>query len=138
MIWAPRSSRMSCGTALTVPAVPTGMKAGVSTGPCAVWITAWRADPARAWMVKGSDTGISYRIYSVGQQSGCGDNGLRLPFFTGSAEAFYPVNTEKHARRTEVHKCRKSLEENFRRNLKTLAKAFNMFPRHVPLAIQYC
>ena len=28
-----RSSRMSCGTAFTVPAVPTGMKAGVSTSP---------------------------------------------------------------------------------------------------------
>lgn len=56
MICAPSSSRMSCETALTVPAVPTGMKAGVSTGPWAVSIRAWRAGPAWAWMEKGRGT----------------------------------------------------------------------------------
>jgi hypothetical protein len=45
---------MSCETALTVPAVPHGMNAGVSTEPCAVWIRPWRAGPAWAWMEKGS------------------------------------------------------------------------------------
>jgi hypothetical protein len=45
---------MSCGTALTVPAVPTGMYAGVSRSPCAVEIRPRRAGPAWASIVNGS------------------------------------------------------------------------------------
>src|SRR5579864_3851036 len=56
MICAPRSSRMSCETAFTVPAVPTGINAGVSTSPWAGWMRDWRAALAWACMVKGRAT----------------------------------------------------------------------------------
>ena len=39
-------SSMSCGTALTVPAVPTGMKTGVSTVWCGRCICARRPPPS--------------------------------------------------------------------------------------------
>src|SRR5262249_19516953 len=46
MICAPRSSRSRCVIALTAPRVPTGMKTGVSTTPCAVRSTPRRACPS--------------------------------------------------------------------------------------------
>jgi len=41
---APVALRLSTVCAFTVAWVPTGMKTGVSTGPCRVWNL-----PARAW-----------------------------------------------------------------------------------------
>src|SRR5687768_12632910 len=46
MIDAPASSRSRCRAALTVPCVPTGMKAGVSTTPCGVSKRPRRAAPS--------------------------------------------------------------------------------------------
>jgi hypothetical protein len=43
MIDAPASSSICCVRALTVPCVPTGMKAGVSSAPCAVVMRPVRA-----------------------------------------------------------------------------------------------
>src|SRR5215472_73337 len=57
MICAPSSSRMSWGTALTDPAVPQGMKAGVSTPPCAVEIRPRRAGPDWASRMNGDAIG---------------------------------------------------------------------------------
>jgi hypothetical protein len=48
MICAPASSRSRRVTALTAAAVPTGMKAGVSTAPCGVTRVPARARPHRA------------------------------------------------------------------------------------------
>src|SRR6185437_5171814 len=47
MICAPVSATESGSIALTVPAVPTGMKVGVSIAPCAVVRRPRRAAPAR-------------------------------------------------------------------------------------------
>src|ERR1700722_740685 len=46
----PVARTASAVIAFTVPAVPTGMKAGVSTAPCAVCITPARAAPSMATM----------------------------------------------------------------------------------------
>ncbi len=48
MISAPVDRTASAVIALTVAAVPTGMKAGVSTVPCAVWMRPRRARPSLA------------------------------------------------------------------------------------------
>src|ERR1700742_4207373 len=50
MISAPVAFTDSGSIALTVPAVPTGMKAGVLTTPCAVWSWPRRALPSVARM----------------------------------------------------------------------------------------
>src|SRR5260370_33676424 len=60
MICAPSSSRMSCGTAFTDPAVPHGIKAGVSTTPCAVSMRPRRAAPETAWIENGRVTEAFY------------------------------------------------------------------------------
>src|SRR5216684_5316633 len=52
MISAPVAATSSGRIAFTVAAVPTGMKAGVSTIPCAVCIRPRRAAPSRARRVK--------------------------------------------------------------------------------------
>ena len=49
MIWAPAARRSSGLRLLTVPCVPTGMKAGVSTAPCA------RGEPAAAGRAVGGE-----------------------------------------------------------------------------------
>src|SRR5688572_22215237 len=48
MIEAPISSRSRCSAAFTLPCVPTGMKAGVSTTPCGVVSVPSRAAPSEA------------------------------------------------------------------------------------------
>ncbi len=45
---APVAATLSGSIALTVAAVPTGMKAGVRMGPCAVRISPVRAAPSKA------------------------------------------------------------------------------------------
>ena len=46
-------ARTSCGfIALTVAAVPTGMKAGVRISPRRIWMVPVRALPSVAWIVK--------------------------------------------------------------------------------------
>ena len=45
---APAAARSRGVTALTAPAVPTGMNAGVSTAPCAVSSRPRRARPSHA------------------------------------------------------------------------------------------
>src|SRR6185437_10689221 len=52
MICAPVARTSSGRIAFTVAAVPTGMKAGVSTAPCAVSIRPRRAPPSRAKRLK--------------------------------------------------------------------------------------
>ena len=47
-ISAPISRRSAGVRLLTTPSVPTGMNAGVSTTPCAVWSRPRRASPSRA------------------------------------------------------------------------------------------
>ena len=56
-ISAPSARSSSGSTHLTVAFVPTGMKAGVRTSPCAVRRTPARAAPSRAVTVKVSLTG---------------------------------------------------------------------------------
>ena len=46
--WAPMSVSSAGDMAFTDAFVPTGMKAGVSIGPCAVWSVAARAAPSVA------------------------------------------------------------------------------------------
>src|SRR5215471_3815201 len=55
MIWAPRSSRMSCDKALTEATVPTGMNTGVSISACGVTSFPRRAVPAVFSMQKDKD-----------------------------------------------------------------------------------
>src|SRR5215469_14195853 len=54
--------------ALTVPAVPTGMNTGVSTGPCAVTSRPRRAAPSRADTsnpMLTSYLGYNYRLFPI-------------------------------------------------------------------------
>ena len=56
-ISAPSECSSSGSTDFTVAFVPTGMKAGVRTSPCAVRSTPARAAPSRAVTVNASLTG---------------------------------------------------------------------------------
>src|SRR6188768_2853285 len=59
MIAAPIPSRSRCSVAFTLPCVPTGMKAGVSTVPCGVVSVPRRAAPSAARRLNSKgDTGI--------------------------------------------------------------------------------
>jgi hypothetical protein len=61
MMSAPEERTSSGFIALTVAAVPTGMKAGVRISPRAMAMTPVRAAPSVAWMVK-LRPGISRRL----------------------------------------------------------------------------
>src|SRR5215467_2160966 len=69
---------MSWETAFTDPAVPHGMKAGVSTAPWGVSMRPRRAGPDRAWMVKGKFTANMVQKKCSGWSLGCFPTGDRL------------------------------------------------------------
>src|SRR4051812_1616268 len=72
MMSAP-DARTSAGfIALTVAAVPTGMKAGVRISPRRILIVPARARPSRAAMVKAKRSGISFPGGGRGPDSGAG------------------------------------------------------------------
>lgn len=60
---------------MTVARVPTGMKAGVSTGPCGVENSPIRAEVALDWILKVKDITEDYRLEARGGPAG--GRGLR-------------------------------------------------------------
>jgi len=62
IIVAPASRRSRGSSVFTVACVPTGMKAGVSTGPCGVTKTPARAAPAVESIRKAKGDAMNYTI----------------------------------------------------------------------------